>query len=259
MTVSRLNQFRKTSDRSAYSRMWRVAVVLPMLCLMPLMAQDEQRRQNVGQQNKRQPTESGRNAASAGTPDATTVMRFAEEHHPELGKLLRQLKQAESPEFERAIRELSQQVARIERLRERAPTRFQTELEAWKVDSKIKLLVARWAMSQDPALERQIRALLKRRQTARIQNLTKEKERLQQRLKLVNEQIAELKTEPAVRVDSEFTRLTRKANATRSSRASRGSTTGRRNEAADQRKPADPKSNAGDPAKNNKPSQVQGL
>jgi uncharacterized protein YgiM (DUF1202 family) len=157
-------------------------------------------------------------ADTFGRPDGSEVIRFAETHHPELADLLRQLRAADSPEFDRAVGEIAIQIERIERFRSRAPARFESELKGWKTDSQIKLLVARWAMSQDPELEQQIRALLKTRQAVRFAQLQQEKKRLRQRLLQVDEQIAAANSGRNAKIDDEFTRLTRKVKAVRNSR-----------------------------------------
>ena len=74
---------------------------------------------------------------------ADEVMEFAQQHHPELASLLKHLAGAKSPEFKRAISQLSTEIARLDRVKERTPQRFETELDVWKLESKTRLLLAR--------------------------------------------------------------------------------------------------------------------
>lgn len=146
------------------------------------------------------------------------VLRFAAEHHPELAALLRQLRKAQSPEFERAVGELSIQISRLERVRERTPQRYELELKSWKLESETKLLLARWAMSQDPALESEIRRLLRERRLIRIALLEMEQHRLQERLAVVSSQLTDAGTNLDGQIDSEWQQLSRKAGAKRKTR-----------------------------------------
>lgn len=154
---------------------------------------------------------------------AERVLQFSQQHHPQLARLLRQLRKAESVEFDRAVRQLSGQLDRLERFRERAPSRYEAELAAWKTDWQIRLLVVRWSMSQDPELEREIRELLRDRQLVRQEQLRQEHERVAQRLKQLTEQLEQLERTPDRLIDEEFQRLTRRASAARESRAGRRS------------------------------------
>ncbi len=93
-------------------------------------------------------TESRQDARSADEkPSEEDVLKFAREHHPELAGLLEQLKASRPKEFSRAMKELSSQVTRLNRTRDRMPARFDYELSIWKLESQTKLLAARWVMS----------------------------------------------------------------------------------------------------------------
>lgn len=155
----------------------------------------------------------------AGTRDAETVIGFAGKHHPELATLLEQLRKAKSPEFGRAIRELSGQMNRLERIQERTPQRFEFELTAWKLESQTRLLLARWAMSQDPALEQQIRDLLRQRSLHRTQHLQQERQRLLDRLAVVEAQLEERAGNSELEIEEEWQRMSRRTGARQKSAA----------------------------------------
>lgn len=157
-------------------------------------------------------TESRSDARSADEkPSEEDVLKFAREHHPELAGLLEQLKASRPKEFNRAMKELSSQVARLDRTRDRMPARFDYELSIWKLESQTKLLAARWAMSQDPELEKQIRDLMRTRSDLKLSQLKADREKLAERLKSLDEQISGDESRREELIDEEFKRLTRQA------------------------------------------------
>ncbi|MCA9058438.1 MAG: hypothetical protein KDA85_08065 [Planctomycetaceae bacterium] len=157
-------------------------------------------------------TTATRNTAANTTemPSAERVIAFAAENHEELATLLRQLQKARSPEFDRAIREIAVQVQRLERMRERSPGRYESELTFWKLDSQIRLLSARWSMTQDPQLKEQILSLLRERRERRLALLEQERDRVTERLSQLDEQITAGRAAFDQEVDNEWDRLSKR-------------------------------------------------
>ena len=140
------------------------------------------------------------------------ALKFAKKHHPELAKLLEQLHKSSPAGFNRGIREIYIAVQRLERYREKQPARFEADLLSWKIDSKVRLLTARWAMSQDPELEKEIRALLRTRQQAKIDRLKVERERVAERLKQLDDQIGMGTADLEADLVAEWDRLSKRAS-----------------------------------------------
>ncbi len=91
------------------------------------------------------------------------------------------------------------------------PARFDYELSIWKLESQTKLLAARWVMSQDPELEKQIRDLMRARSDLKMSQLKADRDKLAERLKSLDEQIAGDESRREELIDEEFKRLTRQA------------------------------------------------
>ena len=147
--------------------------------------------------------------------DLNGTMAFASEHHPELARLLEHLKKSRPNEFQRAMRELHQQVQGLEKLRERNPARHAQQLELWKTDSQIRVLVAKWSKSGDKKLEQEIRELLKQRRDAKLAQLKAERLRLSEQLQKVDSQITSLSEAHDQQLDREWEQLAKKTNANR--------------------------------------------
>ena len=75
-------------------------------------------------------------------------MEFVQSHHPELVALLQRLKSMKRDEYETAIRDIVKVRKRLETLEKRDLKLHGVELDAWKLQSKIDLLLAR-AVAQD--------------------------------------------------------------------------------------------------------------
>jgi len=150
--------------------------------------------------------------AEVSESDLTVTMAFATEHHPELARLLEQLRKSRPHEFQRAVRELNQQIQTLERLREKNPTRYAHQLELWKHDSQIRVLVAKWSRTHDDALEQEIRALLQQRRDIKLAQLKIEQQRLAEQMQKVEKQIA---TMSESQVEREWEQLAKKTSAGR--------------------------------------------
>jgi hypothetical protein len=120
------------------------------------------------------------------------ALTFARLHHPELADLLDHLKDANRKEYQRALRELFQASERLARLGERSPERYELSLAAWKIDSRIRLLAARMTMTDDPALEDELKAALEERLEIRLAQHRDERARTAERLETLNRSIEAL-------------------------------------------------------------------
>lgn len=145
--------------------------------------------------------------------DQKSTLDFIAEHHPELFHLLEQLQKSRPDEFRSALRELVPQTQAIIRMRDRLPARYPTQLAAWKRDSQIRLLMARWSRSQDPQIETQVRELIAQRHKDRTAELQAEQERLSEQLRKVEEQLKSQHADPQRHFDAEWEQLARRASA----------------------------------------------
>lgn len=144
--------------------------------------------------------------------DLTVTMAFASEHHPELARLLEHLKKSRPGEFQRAVRELNQQIQTLEKLRERNPARYAHQLEVWKSDSQIRVLVAKWSRTRDDALEQEIRELLQQRRDMKLAQLKADQQRLTEQMQRLEKQISTLSDS---QLEREWEQLAKKTNASR--------------------------------------------
>ncbi len=155
--------------------------------------------------------------------DLTATMAFASENHPELARLLQHLRKSRSLEFQRAARELNQQIEVLEKLKEKNPARYEHQLQLWKDDSQIRVLVAKWSLSKDEAIEKQIRQLLMQRRDTKVAQLKAEQKRLSDQLEKVEKQLTTISDMPEAQIDREWEQLEKKTNANRNDIKARNS------------------------------------
>ena len=126
------------------------------------------------------------------------ALEFARQHHPELANLLKGLEKRNRRAYVRAMAQLYSTSERLARSKERfSPERFELELEAWKLDSRIRLLAARVSLSRkkDVRLERELNQALAERIDVRVRQLRREKVRLLQRADKLDKTILSLDAE----------------------------------------------------------------
>lgn len=182
------------------------AVAALIVAALPSVAQESDRKKAPP---KQQPPRAITVKLSVDQED--NALEFAKTHHPELARLLEQLRKTAPSGFNRGIREVYTAAQRLERYRDKQPARFELELQNWKTDSKIRLLTARWIMSQDPKLEKEIRALLRSRQQARIDRLKADRKKLTERLKQLDKQIGMGTADLEADLEAEWDKLTKRA------------------------------------------------
>lgn len=141
----------------------------------------------------------------------TAAINFAGKHHPELVTLLERLKHENKSQYNRAIRELASTNERLAKMT-RYPERQVQELNKWKLDSRIRLILARLKMA-DPSevdrLQSQLHALVEQRTDNQLARLLEEKMKLDLRLEKTNAAIGDIEADRSAYIDRELKRLQR--------------------------------------------------
>lgn len=203
-----------------------------MLCtavgLALILPQDRGKRAGTEAQVRTTPT--SKTAAGAGRkrtdsaanrPELTkarqaAALEFADAHHPELARLIRESRKKKPSEYNRAIRELHAARERLTKLQARSPERYATSLSEWKLTSHIRMELARWARSPNAELAARIRKLLSERQSVRKHQYERERDRLRERLSRVESLLTGVSADDAV--DKEWQRLSKSVNRRRAAR-----------------------------------------
>jgi len=136
-----------------------------------------------------------------------TAIAFAKANHPELVPLLNSLKRRREPDYNREVRQLHQASTRLGKLKERVQNeRYEQELAVWKLDSRIRLQLAKWSVSKDDKLGSEIRKALAERQAIRKAQYERELARLDERRTKVESMLRGLTDE---KLDKEWEQLSK--------------------------------------------------
>jgi len=136
------------------------------------------------------------------------VGRFLRQHHAELADLLEHLKSSSPSRYHKAIRDLWKARERLMQVKQRDRTQYELELEAWVIESKIQLLVARLAMKDDDALREELRSLLGQRIDLRLRLVLGERERHLERVRKLDEQVDRYNNSRSEMIEKQFLLLT---------------------------------------------------
>lgn len=165
-----------------------------------------------------------RNAASGKAPAASTkitpereasAIAFAGRNHPELATLLANLKQNNPTEYHAAVVELDRVVERLAALKPKNSQQHDSALALWKMDSRIRLLAARLTMSDNPAIEAELKAAVREKVELTLAERKAERERLQKRVEKLDQTIGELSTKLDDVAEKEFAALKRSAQSSK--------------------------------------------
>ncbi|MCA8990383.1 MAG: hypothetical protein KDA88_00295 [Planctomycetaceae bacterium] len=147
------------------------------------------------------------------TPEReAAAMTFAKRHHPELASLVETLKKRDAAGYESAVRELFRTSERLAKLQPRFPDRYSSELEIWKLDSRIRLMAAQSVSGMPEAQRAEMKKLLLLRQEIRLAQVVAERKKLAQRLEKLDESISQLQQQSDELAEKEMDRLLRSVN-----------------------------------------------
>jgi hypothetical protein len=140
------------------------------------------------------------------TPEReAAAVEFVRRHHPELAALLAELKKTEAAEYHRAVSALFRASERLAHVQERNPETYERELNAWKLSSRIQLLVAQIKMApEDEKLRRELAAALSEQLDVRCARLVEERDKLRDRLDKLEGQIQEIQQQRETLVEKQL-------------------------------------------------------
>ncbi|AMV17271.1 hypothetical protein VT03_05225 [Planctomyces sp. SH-PL14] len=140
------------------------------------------------------------------------ALEFAREHHAELADLLTNLKGSNRAAYEKGIHALFRDSERLARTRVNNPGRYEFDLEQWKIESRIRLTVARTMMDDSSgSLKEELRNLVARREDVKLRLLKFNRDRLTTQLSKTKAELAEAESNRDERIDREVDKLLKSA------------------------------------------------
>ncbi|MCU0711342.1 MAG: hypothetical protein MUC43_04745 [Pirellula sp.] len=139
--------------------------------------------------------------------DEQQAAAFIRSHHPELATLLEVLKTSDLAKYNSAIKDVSKVIKRLEGARKRDEKLYTLEVEGWKIQSKIDLLLAKGVAKDKNFKESDLKQLLDNRIDNQIQRNNREIELIDQRKVSLVESVAKLKSNRQSQVDKQYANM----------------------------------------------------
>ena len=118
------------------------------------------------------------------------ALKFVKQHHPELSRLLSGLKANNEERYRSAILDLLHDRDRLLKIND--SQRHDLSLELWKLNSRLRLEVARFSIAETAGDVDKLVDLMRNRNNVRVKLLSLERERLSKRTKKIEGQIETL-------------------------------------------------------------------
>lgn len=197
-------------------------LLVAVLVLLPLYAGAQQsgekkpNKEPVKEASKDEPKPAGKKAAGKEMPVITpereaAALTFVREHHPELADLVAVLKEKHPKEYQKAIRDLFRASERLAQVHDLDNGRYELELKAWKLQSRVQLLTARMTMKGGPPadkLREELKTALEQQYDNQLALVKAERERVAQRLETVDKQLKNLEQRRAEAIERQIDVLT---------------------------------------------------
>lgn len=136
------------------------------------------------------------------------ALAFAKKHHPELEKILRQLRGMDQKEYAKAIRELYRVSERLSLLESRAPHFYQVQLDLWKANSSATLLAARLQLNPgNEDLRQEFRAALERKFETQVRVNAEELARARERVQRLEQNLERLERDGPQMIERQMRQL----------------------------------------------------
>jgi hypothetical protein len=149
------------------------------------------------------------------------AIRFVEAHHPELANLLVVLKNMNRDKYESAIRDVTKTLKRLDSTQKRDSDLYALDVEGWKIQSKIDLLLARGlAGDQDKDIDKKtLKSLVQDRVTNQKSRLERELQLLKEREKSLRESLESLEKNSQERAEQQYAALLKKVKNNKSEKS----------------------------------------
>lgn len=150
------------------------------------------------------------------------ALKFVKQHHPELSRLLSGLKANNEEQYRSAILDLLHDRDRLLKIND--SQRHDLSLELWKLNSRLRLEVARFSIAETAGDVDKLVDLMRNRNNVRVKLLSLERERLSKRTKKIEGQIETLRTLTTEKLVKDVERLRKSVAARAKVKAGRSRT-----------------------------------
>ena len=132
------------------------------------------------------------NVAQVSKQRKEQVLAFVSENHPELNELLRKLEKSKKQrQYLNAIRGRDKALKKLEATKDRNPQRYESALQQWNLESRIKVAGAQVKMNDTEEGRDTLESLVTKLVDFHIARMKSDREQVQKRLKQIEARIAD--------------------------------------------------------------------
>lgn len=122
----------------------------------------------------------------------TKILAFVDEHHPELTELLTKIENGKNKrQWHKAMIVLNKSVKKLESLKERSPNRYESALQQWKLESRIKVAAAQLSFDDTEEGRDKLTSMIGKLVDFHIERMKNERKQMAKRIEQLDKKIEE--------------------------------------------------------------------
>ncbi len=150
------------------------------------------------------------NAGQISDKRMTKLLSFVGENHPELRDLLLKLDMGKKKrQYRQAMAGLNKSVKKLETMKERNPQRYESALQQWKLESRIKVASAQVKLKDSEELRSSLESLVTQLVDFHIARMKSDREQLKMRLEQFDKRIADAESNREQTIEKRIKSATR--------------------------------------------------
>jgi len=139
------------------------------------------------------------------------LLSFVSENHAQLNDLLSKLeKRKNQRQYRKAMASLDKSVKKIEAIKERNPQRYESALQQWKLESRIKVTAAQYKLNESDESRVSLESFVTQLVDFHIARMKSDREKVQKRLEQLDKRIAEAESNREQTIEKRIKSATRK-------------------------------------------------
>jgi len=139
------------------------------------------------------------------------LLAFVDANHPKLKELLSELeKRKKQWPYRQAMAGLDKAVKKLEGLKQRSPKRYDTALEQWKIESRIKVAGAQVKLNDTEESRSELKSLVTQLIDFHLKRMKNDREQTKKRLEALDKRIADAEANREQAIEKRIKSATRK-------------------------------------------------
>ncbi len=132
------------------------------------------------------------------------LLAFVEKHYPELKEMLGRLEKNKPRSYRQALTGLHKSVKKLEAIKERNPKRYESSLQQWKIDSRIRVASAQLQLKDTEEGRDKLKSLVADLVDFHIERMKSERKQILERLEQLDKRISDAESKREEAIEKKF-------------------------------------------------------